>query len=81
MWLANPTNELIEKIEVYQEACQNSEDDIYHVLSISELRMSLLNEYKTSDDIAGLLITDTYLEKNQLLILERIIESVAENEI
>ena len=81
MWLANPTNELIEKIEVYQEAYQNSEDDIYHVLSISELRMSLLNEYKTSDDIAGLLITDTYLEKNQLLILERIIESVAENEI
>lgn len=81
LWLDIPTTELIEKIESYQEACQNTFDDLNHLITISELRMALLNEHKTSEDISGLLISDTYLEKNQVQLLERIIEGLEENEV
>ncbi|OMJ68439.1 hypothetical protein SteCoe_34111 [Stentor coeruleus] len=81
LWLDIPTTELEEKINFYQEACQDTFDDLKHLKAISELRMALLNEHKTSEDISGLLISDTYLEKNQVQLLERIIEGLEENEI
>lgn len=81
LWLEVPTSELIEKIDAYQEASQNSNDDIYHLLSLAELRMAFLSEYKTSEDIAGLLISDTYLEKSEVHILHRVINSIEEHEI
>ena len=81
MWLAIPTDELVGKIEDYQECCTNAQDDVLHQLTLAELRMALLNEYKTSEDVAGLIITDTYLEKSELELLDRITESVEENEV
>ena len=81
MWLAIPTSGLVEKIEAYQDCCHSTQDDILHQLTLGELRMALLNEYTGSEDVAGLLITDTYLEKNELELLERIIESIEEDEV
>jgi hypothetical protein len=75
MWLAIPTTDLIDKIEAYQEASQNTQDDSMHLLCLAELRMALLNEYQSSEDIAGLLITDTFLEQSELKLLERLMDS------
>jgi Starch binding domain len=80
MWLSTPTSELIDKIEAYQEARQHADNDIYHLLTLSELRIALLNEYKSSEDITGLLITDTYLEKIELVLLEKTIETISDQD-
>ena len=80
MWLAIPKSDLTDKIEAYQESCYNSQDVMWHLFNLTELRMAMLEEYNTSDDTAGLLITDRYLEKSELDLLERAIEVIEDDE-
>ena len=80
IWMAVPTSDLSEKISAYQTAYHNQYDDENHLVTLADLRMALLNEYQSSDDIAGLLITDIYLEKSEFPLLEHFIESTADEE-
>ena len=76
IWLAVTNEELTKKINEYQEAYHEGCDDDHHLIALAGLRMALLSEYPSSDDIAGLLITDTYLERSEFILLERFIESL-----
>ena len=81
IWMAVPTSDLSEKISAYQIAYHDQHDDNNHLVTLADLRMALLTEYQSSDDIAGLLITDIYLEKSEFPLLEHFIEFINDEDI
>lgn len=81
IWLTVCTSDIEDFIFEYQDACDKIHDDFYVVSVLAKLRIKLLDEYKESEDITGLLITDRYLEKHEIELLGKIIETIDGNNI
>ena len=79
IWLTVCTPDLNDLLSEYQDACDNPLNDVSILRILAELRIKLLDEYKESEDIAGLLITDLYLENQELELLAKNIEGIGEN--
>lgn len=81
IWLTVCTSELNELISEYQDACENQLNDFFILRILAELRIKLLDDYKESEDITGLLLTDRFLENQELDLLAKNIEGIGENSI
>jgi hypothetical protein len=80
IWLCVNSAELEAKINEFQEVSETL--DNFSLLSyIASLRIDLLEEYDQSEDVAGLLITDRYLEKKEFDLLGRAVEDFDERQV
>lgn len=78
--LERPSEDLISKIDQYDNSFENFDEDIVVNFNLSELRMSIFKESKNSRDALGLLLTDNNLEKKEIELLEKIMQGISERD-
>ena len=75
--LSNLSETLNRKLESYELAWENLDDDLVISLKLSELRNELFYESRQNIDIISLLFADSNLAKREIFVLERIINNIA----
>ncbi|OMJ73367.1 hypothetical protein SteCoe_27956 [Stentor coeruleus] len=78
--LERPSEDLVSKIDQYDNSFENFDEDIVVNFNLSELRMSIFKESKNSRDALGLLLTDNNLEKKEIELLEKIMQGISEKD-
>lgn len=80
IWICVNSPQLENKINEFQDN-ETFSDNFAYLSSIASLRIDLLEEYDHSEDVAGLLITDRYLENKEFNLLSKMIEEIDESQI